>query len=100
MIRLDIVGAREFGLTSSHGEPKWGGPKSQDQTDHKRGHRRLQGVVNICSPVNTALAPAMKHIACSDSASVFLPAARRIIVLGSTIRAVAIVRTSMWYATL
>lgn len=59
-------------------------------------HVDAQGVVNICSPVNTALAPAIKHIACSDSASVFLPAARRIMVLGRTIRAVAIVRIRVW----
>ena len=49
-------------------------------------------MVNICSPVKTAFAPAMKHIACSDSESVCRPAARRIIVEGRTIRAVAIVR--------
>ena len=54
-----------------------------------------QGVVNICSPVKTALAPAMKHIACLNSSSVCRPAARRMIVLGSTIRAVAIVRSSV-----
>lgn len=41
----------------------------------------------------------MKHIACSDSASVFRPAARRIIVCGRTIRAVAIVRMRVWYGT-
>lgn len=51
-----------------------------------------QGVVNICSPVNTAFAPAIKHIACSASDSVCLPAARRIIVPGIVIRAVAMVR--------
>ncbi len=58
-----------------------------------------QGVVNICSPVKTALAPAMKHIACSDSESVFRPAAKRMIVVGSTIRAVAIVLTKVWCET-
>jgi hypothetical protein len=41
----------------------------------------------------------MKHIACSDSASVFLPAANLIIVVGNTMRAVAIVRISVWYGT-
>jgi hypothetical protein len=66
----------------------------------KKGYEiYTQGVVSICSPVNTALAPAMKHIACSDSAKVFLPAASRIIVVGNTIRAVAIVRRRMWYLT-
>ena len=54
-----------------------------------------QGVVNICSPVNTALAPAMKHMACSDSARVFRPAASRMIVVGIAMRAVAIVRTKV-----
>lgn len=58
-----------------------------------------QGVVSICSPVKTALAPAMKHIACSDSESMFLPAEMRMIVEGSTIRAVAIVRTIVWNFT-
>jgi len=51
------------------------------------------------SPVKTALAPAMKHIACSASASVFLPAANRMIVEGMAIRAVAIVRMRVWIAT-
>ena len=59
-----------------------------------------QGVVSICSPVNTALAPAMKHRTCSDSGMVFLPAANRMIVAGITIRAVAIVRTRAWYPVL
>lgn len=59
----------------------------------------LQGVVSICSPVKTAFAPAMKHMACCDSARVFLPAARRIMVVGRTIRAVAMVRTKVWYGT-
>src|ERR1700761_8881453 len=58
-----------------------------------------QGVVSICSPVNTALAPARKHMACSDSARVFLPAASRMMVFGSTMRAVAIVRRRTWYFT-
>ena len=58
-----------------------------------------QGVVSICSPVKIAFAPAMKHIACSGSARVFLPAARRMMVVGKTIRAVAIVRTKVWYGT-
>ncbi len=58
------------------------------------GGPHSQGVVSICSPVKTAFAPAMKHIACSDSLKVFLPAARRMIVLGMAMRAVAIVRTS------
>ena len=49
--------------------------------------------------MNTALAPAMKQKACSDSAIVFLPAAKRIIVAGMTIRAVAIVRRSVWIPT-
>lgn len=56
-----------------------------------------QGVVNICSPVKTALAPAMKHIVCSDSPRVLRPAASLIIVPGRTMRAVAIVRTRVWY---
>lgn len=59
------------------------------------GNHHSQGVVNICSPVKTAFAPAMKHIACLDSSSVCLPAARRMIVVGRTIRAVAIVRSSV-----
>lgn len=59
----------------------------------------VQGVVNICSPVNTALAPAMKHIACLASSSVWRPAASRMIVLGSTILAVAIVRSSVCHGT-
>jgi len=42
----------------------------------------------------------MKHIACSDSGMEFLPAAKRIIVAGMTIRAVAIVRRSAWNPTL
>jgi hypothetical protein len=54
-----------------------------------------QGVVSICSPVNTAFAPAMKHIICSDSPRVCRPAARRMIVLGRTTRAVAIVRSTV-----
>ena len=58
-----------------------------------------QGVVSICSPVKTAFAPAMKHIACSDSAKVFRPAARRMIVVGIAMRAVAIVRIKVWYGT-
>lgn len=55
--------------------------------------------MSICSPVNTAFAPAMKHMACSFSANVCLPAASRMIVEGSTIRAVAIVRRSVWCLT-
>lgn len=58
--------------------------------------RDAHGVVNIDSPVKTALAPAMKHIACSDSFSFCLPAASRMMVVGMTIRAVAIVRTMVW----
>lgn len=58
-----------------------------------------QGVVSICSPVNTALAPAMKHIACCVSSSVCLPAARRMIVAGITTRAVDIVRRMVWNGT-
>lgn len=58
-----------------------------------------QGVVSICSPVNTAFAPARKHIACCVSSSVCLPAASRMIVPGRTIRAVAIVRRIVWYGT-
>ena len=50
------------------------------------------GVVSIASPVKTALAPARKHIACSASEYVCRPAARRMIVEGITMRAVAIVR--------
>ena len=50
----------------------------------------------MASPVKTALAPAMKHMACSDSLNFCLPAASRIIVVGMTIRAVAIVRTRVW----
>jgi hypothetical protein len=61
--------------------------------------KNLQGVVSICSPVKTAFAPAIKHMACCGSARVFLPAARRIMVVGRTIRAVAIVRTRVWYGT-
>lgn len=59
----------------------------------------LQGVVNICSPVKTALAPAMKHIACSASERVCRPAAKRMIVEGIAIRAVAMVRSKVWCAT-
>lgn len=55
-----------------------------------------QGVVSIASPVKTALAPAKKHIACSESLSFCLPAASRMIVVGIAIRAVAIVRTIVW----
>lgn len=55
------------------------------------------GVVSICSPVKMALAPAMKHIACFDSSSVCLPAAKRMMVWGRTIRAVATVLRSVWY---
>ena len=53
----------------------------------------------MASPVKTAFAPAMKHIACSASDNVCLPAASRIIVLGKTIRAVEIVRTNVCAAT-
>lgn len=48
------------------------------------------------SPVNTALAPAMKHIACSASVYEMRPAAKRTIEVGSTIRAVAITRRRSW----
>lgn len=61
--------------------------------------RHSQGVVSIWSPVKMALAPAMKHIACSASLSVCRPAARRMIVDGITMRAVEIVRRSVWYGT-
>jgi len=57
------------------------------------------GVVNMLSPVNTAFAPAMKHIACSFSLSPCLPAASRMIVVGRTILEVAIVRRSTWWET-
>jgi hypothetical protein len=63
------------------------------------GGNDLQGVVSICSPVNTAFAPAIKHIICSDSLSVCRPAARRTIVLGRTIRAVATVRSTVGSGT-
>jgi len=67
------------------------------------------GVVNIFSPVKIALAPAMNAcfvstepcslriptIACSVSLKVCLPAASRMIALGKTIRAVAIVRRTV-----
>lgn len=53
------------------------------------------GVVSICSPVNTAFAPAKKHMACSFSDSVCRPAASRMIVDGSTILAVEMVRKSV-----
>lgn len=62
------------------------------------GHNS-QGVVNICSPVNTAFAPAIKHIICSGSLSFCRPAASRMIVFGSTIRAVAIVRSTLGNGT-
>lgn len=66
----------------------------------ERRHRaHVHGVVSICSPVNTAFAPAMKHIACCVSSIVCRPAASRIIVAGSTIRAVATVRNSVWNGT-
>lgn len=98
-------------LSSSQGEPV--NPRhrqSRPLTDHdpkavhprkypQNWHTNSQGVVNICSPVKTAFAPAMKHIACFVSSSVCRPAARRMMVVGSTIRAVAIVRTSVWYGT-
>ena len=58
-----------------------------------------QGVVSICSPVNTAFAPAIKHIVCSGSLSICRPAARRMIVLGRTIRAVATVRSTVGNGT-
>lgn len=67
------------------------GPKNESQHSH--------GVVSICSPVNTAFAPAKKHIDCSDSVNVCRPAASRIMVFGNTIRAVAIVRRTVWYGT-
>lgn len=72
------------------------------------------GVVNIFSPVKIAFAPAMNAysisfvrqpdtrkltIACSVSVNVCLPAASRIIDLGRTIRAVAIVRRTVWTET-
>lgn len=50
----------------------------------------------MASPVKTAFAPAMKHIACSDSVNFCLPAASRIMVVGIAMRAVAIVRTIVW----
>lgn len=65
------------------------------------------GVVNIFSPVKIALAPAMNAcfvssvrrcvltMACSVSLNVCLPAASRMIALGKTIRAVAIVRRTV-----
>ena len=81
-------------LTSSHGEPLY---------LHKHVailcENHSHGVVNIWSPVNTALAPAIKHITCSDSFSVFLPAASRIIVEGRAILAVAMVLTKVWCFT-
>jgi hypothetical protein len=71
------------------------------------------GVVNIFSPVKIAFAPAMNayHVslasseysaltmACSVSLNVCLPAASRMIDLGKTIRAVAIVRRTVWTET-
>lgn len=71
----------------------------RQRTQRAQAGCHVQGVVNICSPVNTALAPAMKHIACLDSSSVCRPAARRMMVLGSTIRAVEIVRRMVWNPT-
>jgi hypothetical protein len=56
----------------------------------------VQGVVNIFSPVNTALAPAMKHMICSDSENLCRPAESRMIVDGKAILAVAIVRSIVW----
>lgn len=53
----------------------------------------IHGVVSIRSPVNTAFAPARKHIACSASVNSCRPAARRITVVGSAMRAVAMVRS-------
>lgn len=46
----------------------------------------------MVSPVKIALAPAMKQNACSLSEYVCRPAANRMMVVGSTMRAVAIVR--------
>ncbi|OTA83785.1 hypothetical protein M434DRAFT_61435, partial [Hypoxylon sp. CO27-5] len=51
----------------------------------------LHSVVNIFSPVNMALAPAMKHSACFSSDIVLRPAAIRTIVAGMMMRAVAMV---------
>lgn len=62
-------------------------------------HFNVQGVVNIFSPVKTAFAPAIKHMACSDSFKVFRPAASLMIVVGNTTRAVDMVRTSVWNDT-
>ena len=56
----------------------------------------VQGVVNICSPVKIAFAPAIKHIICSDSGITFRPAAMRMMVVGMTTLAVAIVRARVW----
>ena len=58
-----------------------------------------QGVVSIFSPVKMALAPAMKAMACSVSLNSCRPAARRMMVLGRTIRAVAMVRRTVWTLT-
>lgn len=63
---------------------------------YKREGKDVHGVVSICSPVKIAFAPAIKHITCCDSSKVCRPAARRMIVVGSTIRAVAMVRRSVW----
>ena len=86
--------ARRASHTSSQAEPAQP-VSSAAQTKRENS----QGVVSICSPVNTAFAPAMKHIICSGSPRVCRPAARRIIVLGRTIRAVAIVRSTVGNGT-
>jgi len=52
----------------------------------------LLGVVSSLSPVKMELAPAKKHMACSDWLNRTRPAERRTIDLGITIRAVAIIR--------
>src|ERR1700728_507262 len=98
---MSVINTSRFKVNSLHPtESLYKITRICDQNQMKNKKRvNSQGVVSICSPVKTALAPAMKHIACSDSASVFLPAANLIIVVGNTMRAVAIVRISVWYGT-
>ena len=84
-------------LSSSQGEPNKRASGNVKQPFNLKSD--VHGVVSICSPVKTALAPAIKHIACFVSSSVCRPAASLIIVLGRTIRAVAIVLRSIWYET-
>jgi hypothetical protein len=83
-----------FIIARSWGELQYRKRPTRSRGDFTSSHGE-HGVVSICSPVKTALAPAMKHMACSFSLSVCRPAASRIMVVGRTTRAVAIVRSKV-----